>query len=198
MIEEALKIIEQEINAFFAKKTGSTDTVVAEQLILQNGSVTNGLDSKVVMMLVNVEEDRISKSHDIYRKQPNGTVEVARREVRLNMYVLFVAHFPSSNAQQSRYHDALKALSNVIGFFQSKNFFDTKNTPALDARVDKLLIELFSMTLEQQNHLWGSLGAKYMPSVMYRVRLVIIQEEELTTGGPPIQQIELFGKASNP
>ncbi len=40
----------------------------------------------------------------------------------------------------------------------------------------KLNIELYTLTFEQINHLWGSLGGKQVPFAMYKVRLVRIQE----------------------
>jgi hypothetical protein len=32
------------------------------------------------------------------------------------------------------------------------------------------------MNFEQMNHLWGILGGKYIPSVLYKLRLIPIQE----------------------
>ena len=45
------------------------------------------------------------------------------------------------------------------------------------------------MTFEQQNHLWGALGAKYMPSVMYRLALVAVRDEQIEAEVLPVQEI---------
>ena len=41
--------------------------------------------------------------------------------------------------------------------------------------IEKLIVEMISLTFEQQNHMWGTLGAKYLPSVLYKVRMLVVQ-----------------------
>ena len=48
--------------------------------------------------------------------------------------------------------------------------------------------ELYTLTFEQINHLWGSLGGKQSPFVMYKVRLVKIQSS-IAEEGPVIEAI---------
>ena len=191
MIDTTLNIIVEELNAFFTTRTGTNDMVVQDNLLTQTGALTSGVDGKIVASLMNLEEDRISRSLDIYRKQPSGKVEVVNPEVRLNPYVLFIANIIRTITNQDAYQDALAALSNVIRFFQKKTYFNHSNTPGLDPNIDKLVIEMFTLSFEQTNHLWGSLGAKYMPSVMYKIRVIGIQEDELVSEGPPITEIDI-------
>ena len=54
--------------------------------------------------------------------------------------------------------------------------------------IERLVVELYSLNLEQQNHLWGYLGGKYLPSVVYKVRLVRIQEDAVRGEARPIHQ----------
>ena len=53
-----------------------------------------------------------------------------------------------------------------------------------------------SVTPETLNQIWASIGAKYQPSVLYRARLVTIQDQEPFMPGEPITDIglELHGK----
>jgi hypothetical protein len=67
-------------------------------------------------------------------------------------------------------------VSYVIQFFQAKNVFTPENTTELDPRVQKLIIELHPMSFEQQNYLWGMVGGKYLPSALYKFRLLVIQD----------------------
>jgi hypothetical protein len=39
------------------------------------------------------------------------------------------------------------------------------------------------------NHLWGILGGKYVPSVLYKMRVVSIEEEVEDSIGEPIMEI---------
>jgi hypothetical protein len=36
---------------------------------------------------------------------------------------------------------------------------------------------MVSMNFEQVNHLWATLGGKYLPSVLYKVRMVAIEDD---------------------
>lgn len=170
--------------------------VTPGNLLTQSGTVTNGLEGRVVLSLVNIEEDRISRSLNSFRQQPNGQVEKLKPEIRLNLYLLFIAN-PPGDGSGDNFITSLENLSKVIAFFQTKNFFDRQNTPSLDERIEKIVLDTYSLTFEQQNHLWGALGAKYMPSVMYKARLVKIQEEEVVSDGPPIKTLHLNTQDKN-
>jgi hypothetical protein len=65
----------------------------------------------------------------------------------------------------------------------------------LDPGIIKLIVELYTLNFEQQNHLWGFLGAKYMPSVMYKARLLSIQEAHAADDQPPIRIINFTDKS---
>lgn len=197
MIGIALNTIVEELNAFFTTRTGNTDVVVLDNLLTQTGAITTGVDGHIVASLMNLEEDRISRPLDIYRKQANGRVETVNPEIRLNLYILFIANFVRTTVNTDGYQDGLTTLSNVVRFFQKKPYFNHSNTPGLDTNIEKLVIELYTLSFEQTNHLWGSLGAKYMPSVMYKVRLVSLQENELISEGPPITEIDINSSDSN-
>ncbi len=44
---------------------------------------------------------------------------------------------------------------------------------------------------EKMNHLWGYLGAKYLPSVMYKVRMITIQEARATDEQSPVSGMNI-------
>ena len=97
--------------------------------------------------------------------------------VFLNLAVLVAA-------THTTYTDALVALSRAILFFQSHHVFTpanvapdslTTNAPvnALDRLEEfKLIFNLCSPTLEEVNHLWGTLGGKQFPFALYTVRML--------------------------
>ena len=47
---------------------------------------------------------------------------------------------------------------------------------------------MVSMNSEQVNHLWATLGGKYLPSVLYKVRMLTIEDD---TAG---LQVETIGR----
>jgi hypothetical protein len=60
-----------------------------------------------------------------------------------------------------------------------KNCFSAENTTTtFPDKLNKLICDLYPMSFEQQNHLWGVMGSKMLPSVVYKVRMVTYQEGE--------------------
>jgi len=197
MIHSALQFIEKEVNAYFDARFGQTTqkwVTLGNPAKLNDdpgGGGGNTAKTGVVFGIVNLEEDRISKSPDNYRKV-NDKIEYKNPKIFLNLFVLF-------SVNKADYLQSLKELSLVIQFFQQKFYFDTDNSPSLDQKIDKLLMELHSLNFEQLNHLWGVLGGKYIPSVLYKMRVVGIEDETIISTAEPILEIHLLeGKFPKP
>jgi hypothetical protein len=113
--------------------------------------------------------------------------------VYLNLYILFTCNYSGTD-----YHLALKRLSYIIQFLQSKNSFSASssvtggsiNLDDTDILDLKFTLELYTLTFEQINHLWGSLGGRQIPFTMYKLRLVAITEHALAREVPLIEEIE--------
>lgn len=133
------------------------------------------LKNRVVLSLVGVEEDKISKDPLPYTQQGNDTY-VQEPAVNLCLFLLFSANFDS-------YDDTLAALGKVVGFFQQKSHYTPENTSDLPPGIDKLLFDLYTVSLGDLHHIWTMLGGKYIPSVLYRLRLLTIQQAEQTGAG---------------
>ncbi len=73
-------------------------------------------------------------------------------------------------ARMNGYLATLEALSHVLAFFHSHPIFSTADYPALDARVGKLIMELYPSTPEVMNQIWTTIGATYQPSLLYRAQ----------------------------
>lgn len=187
MIDQALDVIKTEVAEYLTRlpelNIGGRTPVELTAIVEENGNYAIPDDS-IGITLVNVEEERSVKSQVAISQAPDGRVSHQNPEVKLNLYVLFSANFKT-------YVSGLEFLSGVVRFFQGKNVFTPSNTPALPQAIRKLIAELYSLDFEQQNHLWGALGAKYLPSVIYRLRLVTIQEAQKSDEQEPIKTISL-------
>jgi hypothetical protein len=183
MIDTALSIIKTDLNVFIKQKAGiTTDMLTLSRIMEQNGELNI---ENLGLSLVRIEEDTTSKKLSTYQNSGDGNILRVNPEISLNLYVLFTANFGKSN-----YEDALKFLSYVVAFFQGKNVFNHENTMKLDPDIEKLIIELVTPSFEQQNHLWGTIGAKYLPSVMYKIRLVSIQDHKVAQSIKSVQTID--------
>lgn len=199
MIDNALKFVAAEVNRYVVRKINPKDDPTITKLVVL-GNITKAQDNdntpnpnnpvagKAVLSLVNIEEDRISKSPQNFVKV-NDKVEYRNPKIFLNLYCLFAV-------ANSSYDTALQHLSLIIQFFQYKNVLNHQNSPAasepkLDPRIDKLVFDLHSLNFEQVNHLWGTLGGKYLPSVLYKVRLVTIEDDTPQMQADPILNLAI-------
>lgn len=182
MIDKALNFLKQELNEYLKLKTGVDKKVDLSAIVAQNGT-TVVADHTIAMMMVSVEEEKMMRGVAPQTILNNGKYSFANPELKLNLYVLFASHHDD-------HYEALKMLSHVVQFFQGKHVFDNKESPQLGEQIEEIAVDLYTLNFEQQNQLWASVGAKYMPSVLYRVRLVVINEKIPTTITPAISGIE--------
>lgn len=194
MINEAVKFLTDELNHYLHLKLGSEDRLVAGNVAkafdADSGGAANALSNKGVVTLINVEEDRISKLQDPYVKMDNRIV-YKNPAVPVNMYLLF-----SANLQ--KYDESLILLSYIIQFFQNQFVFTSAAYPSLPSRIGKLIADLYTLSFEQVNHLWGTLGGKYLPSVLYKVRMVTIDEDMPYATGEFITELDFENKLKAP
>lgn len=201
MIRTTLEFLTDELNLYLKRKDptnlGNADCVVLSELMKPDGTFALATDNgnenfNIIVTLINLEEDRIAESQMFYQKT-NERIQIVNPPININAYVLF-------SVFASNYLTALRLLSYVISFFQSSSVFDTEQYPHLNAKIEadkpwqkinKLIITLHPTTYEQQNNLWAALGAKYMPSVIYKVRTITFTDAEPKMEAPPITHITI-------
>ncbi len=192
MINETLKFISDEVNSYLSLKLCiNTDP----RLILGNISRAmdndipgvNSLANRAILSLVNVEEDRVAKQQENYVKTDSG-INYKNPPTYINLYILFAVN-------RSEYTDSLKWLAYIIQFFQYQNVFTPISHPALDEKIEKLIVDLYTLNFEQINHLWSTMGGKYIPSVLYKVRQITINEDAVVSGGGLITEISNQAKS---
>lgn len=159
---------------------------------LDRSEIATELDNHVVLSLVNLEEERTLKNGAAFVN--NGLTEVAYKNlpIHLNLFLLFTANYRN-------YETALKRLSQVLAFFQGKQKFTMSNSPGSNLVPSpitefSLVMDLLSLSFEEVNHLWGSLGGKQSPFVVYRGRLVTISDQRVLERGGRVQEIGLTSR----
>ena len=183
MIDSVFKFLKDEINTYLLTQTGvNTVEVKPSQLVDDMGKYAFGED-QIAVSLINIEEERIFKSQQQDYSYTNGQNVVLEPELKLNLYILFAANF-------KQYDESLKFISHILTFFQARRTFTREKYPALDPRVLQLCQELESPSYEQLNQIWTYIGGKYLPSVIYRVRMVVLQEQTQTAIQPAITTVE--------
>lgn len=201
MIYEALSLIQSELEVYIQgiNSSGDVPQVTLGNVALlesENASFENG----ILVSLVNVEEESALKNTNGFNRL-NKDLRYVNPPISLNLYILFSSHWPVGN-----YDQAMRGLSWVIEFFQGSNIFNIKNSPygaqALapseeigDGEIEsenllefRLILDMYTLTFEQINHLWGSLGGKQIPFVMYKGRLVQLFSDRALKDGQIIER----------
>lgn len=183
MLDVAMGFLCKQLESYLGTHTGFDDVhAVTSQLVDSAGKLLLADDS-VGLTLVNVEEEKAFKSQVPSQTFVNGQHVVLAPELRINLSVLAVANFKN-------YNEALKCLALVLTFFQANAAFSIERNPTLDPRIGKMTVELQSTGFEQLNQLWAYLGTKYLPSVVYRIRMIVLQDFAPMAIGTPITTID--------
>jgi len=187
LIGNVVEGIRELLQKYFTPTGNDPNPNFPDNVKLANISLVDAFNSSnvpigndLVISLVRIEEEKsLRYAHTTSVIQAaNGNPNESRvlthnPIIYLNIYLLFSAH-------NKDYKEALNQVSAVVNFFQRQHIFtkdDILNNPdsnidsALLEGFDKMVFELYSTSFEQMNHLWGILGGKFIPSVLFQARI---------------------------
>lgn len=177
MIFETLQIIREEANAYLKSVGGTADITLNNVATLDqaDNEDMSGSGSNILCTLVNIQEEFALKNVTNNRIV-GGTVDYRNPKVHLNLYVLY-------SFVHGTYTEALKGLNRIVQFYQGKRVFTQSNTSfkreaeMSDLVSFKFVVDLYTPSFEELNYIWGTLGGKQYPSVMYKISVLEIERE---------------------
>ncbi len=178
MIGDVLENITKELSSFIDAQAGFSTgkkTVILAKPSNAKGEISLP-DNCIAMSLINIKEDASNRSPLIKKRVEGDKVYTQAPGISLDLSVIFIANFPNDYVSELNY------ITKVIEFFQEKDTFSIENTPSLKKQnryFENLVFRLGTTKLEEQHHIWNQLGIKYMPSVIYNVGKILIQEDEI-------------------
>ncbi|MFN1217489.1 Pvc16 family protein [Chryseobacterium kwangjuense] len=169
---------------------------------LNDGDDFLELKSSITLSVVNIQEDKTLKNQSVYQKNTisNTIDKYAHPPKYLIVSILFVSY----NKDQSQYLVGLEKLQSIIDFFQQNNSFyyhlstnevitfhtyDGKNETEKE-EYSKITFLSVSLSMDQLNQMWSYLGSKYMPSVLYEMRVLPVQKNTIANK-KAIEEIEI-------
>lgn len=129
----------------------------------------------IIMSVINIEEDKLMRNPNVYKPTiESGNLahynQLTNPILHLNIYLLFSIY--EKKGATNKYLDLFDYLESVIHAFQIKNVF-TKSD-GIPANTEKIVLEMISLSMENLSQMWSFLGNKYMPSVLYKMRITSI------------------------
>ena len=190
MITQALTYISSKINSAFFTPGVSPRVILGNVASLYDAGIN---ESNVLLSLVNIEEEVLLRNPENFFKRDLSVI-YKNPPMHFNITLVFGAYLPNQNDLGTNYEGSIAKIQKVIGFFQRQNIFERAEFPDLPAGIEKLTFDLVNLNIEQLHHLWSMLGGKYVPSVAYKMRMVIIDEALETMEAPLITQIVIDDK----
>ena len=170
MIDTAIIQIATNVNQHLMRTFGlNEDVVVVSNILEQDGTVATHVNNKIVVSLVNIEKENAPLNQPRVAAASAVRATVSNPPVYVNLYLMFASYFSGSN-----YQEGLKFISNTISYLQGQNTFDQHNSPGLDRNINKLVMDIHNLDITDLSNLWGVLSGKYLPSVLYKVRMVTV------------------------
>lgn len=176
MIDTVLLFLKNELNEYLGRQAdGLSPDGKEDAVVFLDGEKMDPVSFRlgaVTTLLINVEEEHLMRSADPYaRIAADGSVYGVRPDIRLNLFVLFVAHYKV-------YDQALAQISRIVQFFQSHRVFERQRAPTLPDAVERLIVELMTLPFSEQNDIWNALRTTYHPSLLYRIRMLVYEDRE--------------------
>lgn len=173
MVETALEFTADVLNQYLQTKYGLTDDVVQLNNVIQpDGNVPSENRNKIVISLLNIEQETNKQFYGRNQQLPDGSYANINPFERYNLDLLFSSNFDD-------YKETLKFLNATIAFFQANSSVSQANYANIPDGFKKIDYEIEQISYHQMHSLWSAMGAKYQPSIIYKIRLITIQTDQL-------------------
>lgn len=174
------------------KEGSGIDNVIANIATVHDDDA-NLEKSSIILSIVNIEEDKTTKNQSLYKKEiivatiDGEDVDAREKYKKPAQNLVFSILFTSYIKNTDQYLEGISKLEQIIRYLQNNNVFyfnsddlfeQTESYPQ-NVEYSKLIIDLITLKTDQLNQMWSYLGSKYMPSVLYTMRLVRIQDEKV-------------------
>lgn len=159
--------------------------MVVSNLLELGGAPVVLAAGKLVLFLSGVERDTLAHRSTAALSASSSSRIQNAAPVYLNLLVMCAANFSGSH-----YPEALKFLAGAIAFFQGNGVFDHQNTPGMDPRLERLALNMENLSSQEMHSLWSIHGGRYLPSALFRVRLITLDSNMVHSRDPVVRQTE--------
>lgn len=192
VINQTLQFLKSKIDSY----NGNEGSIVELYNIatLNDGDQFLPSSTPITLSVVNIQEDTISRTPNVYVANSNPSSSFSQYKNPAKNLVISLL-FSSYNQEQKteKYQAGITKLEHVIRCFQEQHVFYINGTTEVDPGTTnhtKLILDMESLAISELNQLWSMLGNKYMPSVLYKMRMITIQHQ-LEDGGEVIEQVKI-------
>jgi hypothetical protein len=185
MIARSIQFTRDVLDQFLRNRFGlDENTVIMNNLIESNGSVPQINQNKVILSVINVEQETLKAYYGRKKMLAGGNYADGNPSERFNIDLLICSNFDD-------YAETLRFLDAVILFFQVHSYLDANSFSSIPPGLTRLEFDIEKINYVQMQGLWTAMGAKYLPSVLYQMRLMTYQANQ------PVQIMPAVAQSSN-
>jgi hypothetical protein len=185
-IRGTLEQVGRRLNEFIRNATPRhEDWVIVSNIVEQDGTPYEEAKDKIVIFLAGIQREVTVSTYNPNVPVAGNSYAVVSPPLYIDLFVLFYANFSGRN-----YGEGLTAIARTITFFQQNLWFTHDNLPGLDPRIEKLTFELTNLDPVDLSYLIGLTGAKYLPAVYYKVRMIPFFSDAMQSQAPAVQGLQ--------
>jgi hypothetical protein len=185
MIHAALTFVKDILNEHFKQEFEIQENkVILSNIMNPEGTIVIKTEGKIVFFLINLNEEPALKINTNHPPNSNASFSQRKPAIQLNLDLMFCANFVDEH-----YEEGLKYLSSLIQFFQNNN----RLNPELSGRNmnnNPLFFGMCRLDYSELSHVWSAIGSKIMPSVIYKVRLLAMDDAAIDKVIPTIKELK--------
>lgn len=178
MIDQALQLVRDRLNDHLRVRFAvAEDLVSLSPLTDAEGKPAQEARNRLALFLINIARDAVPRA----RRGQGAAVVTQHQPLHMDVYFMI-----ASGHDADLYPEGLKLVSAALMFFQSQPVFTPQTTPDMPQGLTQLTVEVSNMALEEIGQIWSNLGSRYVPSVMFKMRSVMIDASVVTGVVPTI------------
>lgn len=185
MIHTALGYIRDRLNQHLKNEFSiSENKVVLSNIVNADGAPVQKVKGKIVLFLISLDEETALKN-TLNRSIDGGQGSFAHRQppLLMNLQIMFCTNFIEDN-----YIEGIAYLSSLLRFFQANKKMIPAAPKEKKDTIEKLTFELCKLDYSELGHLWSAIGSKLMPSLVYKVGMIVFDDVPITGMVPPIKE----------
>jgi hypothetical protein len=153
---------------FKLKESGT----ILSQLVSPDGSIPIQNQNKLVLSLINLEQNSNQPYNNWGTVVENNVQLNLGPPLRFDIDLIMAACFDD-------YEESLKFLNAGIAWFQASGTFDVTKYPNMPKGLPRIVLEIETLNHKDMHSLWSALGAKYMPSIIYKMKMITIDSQQV-------------------
>lgn len=179
MIDRALRLLADRLNGHLKGLYNVPDDLVAvSPLTDAEGKPADQARNRLALFVTNVSHDAMPRSAQRHGVSLSGSMR-KWQPIHLDIYVMLAASF-----EPETYGEGLKLLSSAMRYFQGHPLMTPQTHPEMPEGLAQLTLEISNLSNDALGQLWGNLGGRYVPSVQYKLRSVLIDSDAVVTVEP--------------